>query len=522
MDTSIPQAVLRSIDPRTCATLMEAQADTASQIRVKVANARTAFDHWRQVPLSSRLAIIKRIHDRLALDAEGVAKVLSTETGRPLQESLGAEVLPTLKGLEFLCRQAPCVLKTQRLCGSKAKSFAEPYGVIGVIGTWNYPLFLNLITLCQALASGNTVVWKPSELALASAVRIKELLTAAEMPVGVLEIIVGDAEAGRLLVRGDCDKYVFTGSLRTGRDILRELSSSGKPAVMELSGNDAFIVCHDTPLELAARSAVWGRISNAGQSCIAPQRFYVARAVYGAFVRHVKENLECLQEHERTPLRTAVARERCHHLVRKAIEQGACLMHGGCYDSKAPGFFYEPTLLTECDDTMEVMAEDLFGPVISVCPVADEDEAVSRANANPLALGASVWTCDLQLGSSLANRLRVGLVSVNDILLDGARPEIPFGGMRGSGFGKQRGSQGLEEFVVQKVISLHLPDGARRHLFPYIAETVEILRIMAQMRLPDGWKAWPSLVSAALRWQRRSRHQQADFSADFNEAKQCK
>ena len=375
--------------------------------------------------------------------------------------------------------------------------------MVGILGTWNYPLFLNLVSICQALAAGNTVVWKPSELALSSALEIQRLLTAAGFAPGVVAIAFGDAETGRALTQADCDKYVFTGGVQTGRAILAELARFGKPSVMELSGNDAFLVCSDAPLELAARSAVWGRVSNAGQSCVAPQRFYVVRSVYEPFLRRVKAHLQRLRQEELTPLRTAAARQRCHRLVRDAIEQGARLLHGGDFDSEQPGFFYTPTLLADCEDGMAVMHEDLFGPVIAVCPVEDEREAVERANADPLALGASVWTRDLRRGALLASQLRVGLVSVNEALLDAADPAIPFGGMRASGFGKQRAAQGLEEFVVRKVVALHAPGGARRHLFPYFPAACDLLRAAARLRGTRGWRAMPALIRAALAWQRQ-------------------
>ncbi|MCW3054722.1 MAG: NAD-dependent aldehyde dehydrogenase, partial [Chthonomonadales bacterium] len=485
---------LVSRHPATGETLLEIRADSEEEVEAKVASAKEAAEVWRATPLSDRLTRIRRLHDALARSAEQIAQTLSAETGRPLQESFGAEVIPTLRGLDYLCRQAPSLLKPTRPAGQRTWMLPEPYGVIGIIGTWNYPLFLNVVPLCQALAAGNAVVWKPSELAILCARETQRLLESIGLPPGVVEVIYGGAGAGRALTQAECDKYLFTGGVQTGRTILAELARSGKPSVMELSGNDACIVCADAPLELAARSAVWARISNAGQSCIAPQRFYVDQRVYGPFLQQVKAQLEALQSHELTPLRTASARDRCHRLVRDAIEHGACLLHGGELNPEAPGSFYPPTLLAECEDRFAVMAEDLFGPVIAVCPVRDDQEAVARANANPMALGASVWTEDRRRGELLATQLRVGLVSVNSVLLDAAHPAVSFGGVRASGFGKQRGAQGLEEFVVRKVVVLHRQGGTPRHLFPYLPAAVPLLLATARMRLPGGWRAVRELV----------------------------
>lgn len=495
------QKMLRAINPATGGLLLELRAESAEEVEAHVQRAGHAGETWSRTPLKERLEPIRRLYQILGEQGEPMAQALSVETGRPLQETWGAEILPTLLGLEFLLKRAAAVLNPIRLPARGAQAFAEPHGVIGLIGTWNYPLFLNLVSLCQALAAGNTVVWKPSELALYSARAIQDLLHAADFPPGVVEIAYGDAATGKALTQADCDLYVFTGGMQTGRAILAELAQTGKPSLMELSGNDAFLVCADAPLELAARSAVWGRLCNGGQSCIAPQRFYVARSVYAPFLAQVKSLLEAIQPGEMTPLRTAAARERCQRLVCDAIEAGARLLHGGEYDPAQPGFYFAPTLLADCHDRMAVMAEDLFGPVLAVCPVDSKEEAVTRANADPMGLGASVWTSDLHKGQAIAARLQVGQVSINETVLDAAHPALPFGGRKASGFGKLRGEAGLEAFVVRKVVAAHSPHGARRHLFPYLPSGVEILRSVARLKT-DGWSALPSLIRAGLAWNR--------------------
>src|SRR5579871_5935013 len=238
MNCLFPSNFLVSLSPVTGAVLTEVQTDSPPEVMAKVARARRAAERWRATPLKHRLATLHRLHHALAREPERIAQTLSAEIGRPLQESLGAEVLPTLQGLEFLCRKAPFLLKPTRLARPRGGMVSEPYGVIGLIGTWNYPLFLNLIPLCQALAAGNAVVWKPSELAIWSAQQTQRLLEEADLPPGVIEVVYGGAEVGRTLTQANCDKYVFTGSVSTGRAILAELARSGKPAVMELYGND--------------------------------------------------------------------------------------------------------------------------------------------------------------------------------------------------------------------------------------------------------------------------------------------
>lgn len=456
--------------------------------------------------MQERCAALRRWRERLAADADGMAALVTTEIGKPLQESLGADLLPSLTAIRWLERETASHLRPRRVGG--AQLTAEPYGVVGVIGTWNYPLLLNVAPIAWALAAGNAVVFKPSELATASALRLTTHADAVGLPVVT---VTGGGETGQALCRAGVDKLAFTGGVRTGRAILAELAASNTPAVMELSGNDAFVVCADADVAPAARSAVWGRVCNAGQSCIAPQRFYVVRERVSAFLEACQHEMESLRPGlDYGPMRTDPLRDAAHRLVWQAIAQGAELRAGGRYLTEKPGFYYAPTLLAKCTDEMPIVAQDFFGPVLTVCTVHDADEAIQRINANDMALGASLWTRDVRQGRALAARLRVGLAAINqDTLLLGANPALPFGGLRGSGFGKQRGAAGLEEFVNWKVTAAGASGGERRHLFPYRPATLPILRgLLAFQNAPTlraRLKALRQLARAAADYQQQNR-----------------
>lgn len=478
----------------TFAVMGQIDADSAVQ------QAREAASHWAVMTAPRRCAPLQRLHAALAAHAAALTAMLCRETGKPIQDAYGAELIPILSALEWLIRRAPGHLSRQAIQGVRHASRApQPYGVIGVIGTWNYPLFLDLCPIAWALAAGNTVVWKPSELATATATIIHDRLQEAGLPV---RLLTGDGGTGRALCRAGIDKLVFTGGISTGRSILAQLAEFGTPSVMELSGNDAMIVCPDADVSLAARSAAWGRCCNAGQSCVAPQRIYVAHEIVEPFLRECERVMDHLVAgRDFGPLRTPGLRERAHLLVQDAVKAGACLRRGGTFLPDQPGNWYRPTLLSACRDGMAVMAEDFFGPVLPICAVASEREAIERTDANRMALGASIWTRNLRRGREIAEDLRVGVAAVNtDTLLLAADPRLPFGGMAASGFGMQHGAAGLNEFVQWKTVAVSGTGGTRRHLFPYRSATLPILRGTVQFRsartLAAKWYAVRSLIRA--------------------------
>jgi acyl-CoA reductase-like NAD-dependent aldehyde dehydrogenase len=498
-----------SLNPATGEVIGSYPQTDSETIRACVQAARSAGQDWAALPVMKRLEPLRRLCELLSVHSAAVAKAISAEIGKPLQESLGAEVLPSVEALRWLQKNAPRLLQPIQ---QKSRTVTrEPYGVVGVIGTWNYPLYLDLTTIAWAIAAGNTVVWKPSELASGVACVLYQLFQESGLPEGVVILATGDGRAGRALAQSGCDKIAFIGSVQTGQQILSELSRLGIPSVMELSGNDAFIVLEDAPLDLAAQSAVWGRVCNTGQSCVAPQRFYVTTAVYEEFLNRTLTHLRRLRigmGEEVGPLRSFRLRQIVESLVQDAVDRGARLLAGGFSLNDRPGFFYAPTLLADCRDDMPVMRESFFGPVIAVCRVEDEREAVRCANADLMGLAASVWTQNEARGRRIARQIRAGLVSINDTLLDAGDPSVGFGGFGRSGFGKMRGEAGLREMYIEKVVSSRPVRGARRHLFPYRETTLPLLTALIGWKARQGearLRALLDLIIAAKNWNQGER-----------------
>lgn len=510
-----------SFNPATGELLGIYPVTEGEEVCCRVEQARDAQREWKQWKLKERLAVVRRLRERLAYEADSLAAAITQEIGKPYQESLGAEVLPSVTALKWLERHVPRVLAPERVRGAMTRGGTlthEPLGVIGIIGTWNYPLFLNLTPLVWALAAGNAVVWKPSELGTGVALRFQEILESVlrecHCPPGLVTLVTGDGTTGRALVQAGCAKIAFVGSMTTGQAILAELAKTATPSVMELSGNDPFFVFADADIELAARSAVWGRVSNAGQSCVAPQRFYVETAVYAEFLRAAERHLSVLRPGtgvepgwEYGPLRTEALRGQVHRYVTEAVTQGATLVCGGhCLDRS--GFFYAPTLLADCREEMAVMRESFFGPVLAVCPTHDILATIARMDEGGCALGASVWTDCREHFDRVQEYIRCGVLNGNDVLLSAGDAAIPFGGQGASGFGKMRGAAGLREFTSEKVNVWTKPGGARRHLFPYLAPTSALLGGVIRLLGGGGWQRFHALtdvIRAAQAWEKESR-----------------
>lgn len=471
---------------------------------------------WARKPIRTRRRVLRALHAALASHAESLAETIARETGKPIVETYGAEILPTLRQLEWLDRHAERLLAPEALQRFPRRRTLEylPHGVIGVISPWNYPLFLTLPTLAAALVAGNTVLWKPSELALATAHATLALFQKSGIA-NLVQMAGGGADVGAAALRSGCDKYVFVGSSETGRRVLETLGSQIKPAVAELSGVDPMVVCEDADLELAVRAAVWARVCNAGQTCMAPRRIFVQQQIYEPFLERARRHLRSLRlgdpldpQTEVGPLRTERALLEAEHAIDDALVQGARLLCGG-REVLGSGYYFEPALLADCDELMEVFRRDLFAPILAVAPFTSDDEVVHSANEAPGLLTASVWSRNRRRACRVASGIRAGVVSINDLVLPGAEPDVPFGGHGRSGYGRMRGAAGLREMVQPRVLDGGPPSiWPRMHLYPYLDGTADILRAMTHWRSSSGWgrlKAARQFTTAAAQFQRRGR-----------------
>lgn len=423
----------------------------SSDVAELVQRARRAQSGWAALDWSERSRRILAVRSRFAQAAPELADAASAETGKPATDAL-FEVAAGCLMLGWVARHArrhlaPRRVPTGAIALKRARVEYAPLGVIGVIAPWNYPVGIPMQSLPYAVAAGNAVVFKPSELTPATG----RLIARCFEPLGedVVVLAEGDGAVGAALVTSGIDKLVFTGGPATARRILAAAAEPMVPVVLELGGKDAFIVCDDADLDHAAAAAVGAAFANAGQTCMAAERALVHESVHDAFVDRVVTltgELRVGTGPDATigPVTRPQQLDLVERRIAAAVAAGARLVAGGQRLPGHPGLF-APTVLVDVDPRTELWREESFAPVLSVARVAGDEEAVALANDSAFGLSASVHTRDRARAARVASALEAGGVNVNDAMTGAAIPALPFGGVKHSGFGRLQGPEGLRE-----------------------------------------------------------------------------
>ena len=466
-------------NPATGAEIGRIAATPPDAVAALVDRARAASSAWADRPIVERIEVVRRWWKILAGEAESLAAVIRDEIGKPLPEAQ-MEVTGALDAIRWTVKKARSALADSRIAPGwqrmalmgAARLRWRPLGVVGIVGTWNYPVFLDAPAIAQALVAGNAVAWKPSESAILVADRLCETLGRCGLPPGLVAPLFGGPAIGQALIASDLDKAFFTGGTVTGRLVAAGLATRGIPAVAELSGFDPAIVLPDAPLDSTARALTWAAFIGAGQTCVAVKRVYVVGDA-GPLAADLARRAGALRVGDpgggavdMGPMISVAARARVHETILRAIAAGATVLHGA-EPIAGLGAFYRPTVLLARDDAPERVLQGIFGPVVVVRGVEDDDEAVAAANGTGFGLAASVWGRERARARAVAARLRAGTVSINDAVTPTGLASAPFGGTKMSGFGRVRGVLGLREFASPQVAHQRGPGGFRPHLFPY-------------------------------------------------------
>ena len=457
--------MLETVNPATGEVLATFPVHGRREVDAAVAAAREAASWWAGLGWSGRRARMLAWKSYLVRYMGRLAQLMHEETGKPLDDAK-LEIILAVLHIDWAAKHARRVLRPRRVrSGLLALNQAStleylPLGVVGVIGPWNYPVFTPVGSIAYALAAGNAVVFKPSELTPATGTWLVRSFGEALGVFGssqpVLQLVTGPGSTGEALARSGVSKLAFTGSTATARKVMAAAADTLTPVLAECGGKDALLVGADADLDAAADAAAWGAMSNAGQTCVGIERVYVADAVYHSFLERLTQRVSGLRpgddpEAAYGPMTLPSQTEVVAKHVADALARGGRAVVGGPDAVSAP--YVRPIVLADVPEQSIAVQDETFGPTVTVTKVADMAEAVARANANRYALGSAVFAGNAKKAMAVARMLRSGMTSINSVVAFALVPGLPFGGVGDSGFGRIHGPDGLREFTRPKAIT---------------------------------------------------------------------
>lgn len=481
-------------NPSTGAPIRTVPAMTADEVARLVVAARAAQPAWAELGFGGRGRYLRRMQKWILSNSDRITRTIHEENGKSVDEAT-IEVMYGAVASAFWAKNAGRYLADEKITsrspfvlGRKLKIRFEPVGVVGVIGPWNNPLINNFGDVIPALAAGNTVVLKPSEITPLTSLLMAEMAETIGLPDGVFAVATGAGETGAALV-DLVDGLMFTGSTRTGKRVAARCGERLIPVSLELGGKDPVIVLADADLERAVNVTLFSALHNSGQTCTSSERVYVEAPVYDEFVAMITDRFRALRVGESTGLGTSDSGSLTFppqldvvtSHIEDALAKGAKALTGGSV-RPGPGRFVEPTLLVDVTQDMDCMQQETFGPTLPILKVADADEAVRLANDSAYGLQAAVYTRDLARGEAIARRLQAGTVTVNDALANYMALELPMGGWKDSGLGARHGVEGIRKYTKRQSI-LVTRFGMRNELhgMPFRARNYRLLKRLVKV-----------------------------------------
>jgi acyl-CoA reductase-like NAD-dependent aldehyde dehydrogenase len=458
---------LEVINPATQDAVATVPAGTADDVQLAVATAKRAFADWSRTDVEQRATILAKAADLIHAHAKALAQTLTAEQGKPVAEAIG-EVNHLAHGVRFYAEAATKVRGAyQELPSTMGTSYGmvirRPMGVCAAITPYNFPLTLLGTKVAPALACGNTVVAKPAATTPLATLEVARLFAEAGVPDGVLNVVTGrGSEIGDALVsHPDVRRVAFTGSTPVGRHIAGVAGPDLKRLSLELGGSDPVIVCADADVEAAVKAVIIGRYWNAGQACLGCKRVFVHDAVHDDFVSQLVDRVGRYEPGDGTvkaekpklrmgPIHTKAGRDELLEQIEDGVAKGGEVLIGGGTAGRDRGWFLAPAVVAEPGADSRLMTEEVFGPVLPVFRYGDFDDAIRRANDTPYGLGSSIWTHDARLIHRAAQEIESGMTWVNQIHF--GYDELPFGGVKASGFGKEHGIEALDSYVELKSV----------------------------------------------------------------------
>ncbi len=446
--------MIQVIEPATEAVLEELPRAGVEEVDAAVENAKRAFPTWRAVTPAERARLLNELADALSEHAEELALLEARNAGKPISDARGEMAMVVATFRYYAGAPERLLGDTIPVAGGQAFTVREPLGTVALIVPWNFPLTIASWKLAPALAAGNTVVLKPAELTPLTALRFAEIALNAGIPEGVVNVVAGPGSVcGRRLVEHpDVSKIAFTGSTEVGRSIAAGAAATIKRVTLELGGKSPNLVFADADIDAAAAAAPMAVFGNAGQDCCARSRILVQRSILDEFMVALERAVESITVgdplDERTqmgPLISATQRE----TVSSFLDDGAPVAIRG-HAPEGPGYWFAPAVLCPVDPTSRAAREEIFGPVATVIPFADEEDAVHLANDTIYGLSGSIWTRDGARALRVARAMNAGVLSINSNT--SVRVATPFGGFKQSGYGRELGPHALDAYTEVKSI----------------------------------------------------------------------
>jgi acyl-CoA reductase-like NAD-dependent aldehyde dehydrogenase len=482
-------------NPATGAVIRTVPVTSPAEVRELAARARAAQPAWEALGFEGRGRILRRAQKWVVDNRDRVVETIVSETGKTHEDALLAEIGYAAAAFGFWAKHAPGYLADEKVrsanpfvAGRKLVVRYAPLGLVGVIGPWNYPLSNSFGDCIPAMAAGNAVILKPSEITPLTSLLMAGAMRECGLPEGVCQVATGAAETGEALI-DEVDMVMFTGSTATGRKVMERAARTLTPVSLELGGKDPMIVLADADLERASNAAAYYAMQNGGQTCISVERLYVEAPVYDDFVDRVSRKVRALRQGvpggpgsvDVGAMTLAPQLEIVSRHVDAAREAGATALVGGRRVEGA-GRFYEPTVLVDVDHSMACMTEETFGPTLPVMKVRDAEEGIRLANDSQYGLQASVWTKDTAKGERLARMIEAGVVTVNDAQINYVALELPMGGWKDSGLGSRHGADGIRKYTKrQALLVTRFAPKRDLHMFPYKARTTKLIERLLRL-----------------------------------------
>ncbi|HZN53721.1 MAG TPA: aldehyde dehydrogenase family protein [Candidatus Polarisedimenticolaceae bacterium] len=496
-------ARIADINPSTGEVFAWIACADRAEIDQAVEAATFASKLWRGAPYEERARRLGRLAQRLHEEAESIASLIALEQGKPYAEALALEVLPALDHIQFLSRHAreltlgePIEPRHPLWSHKRALYLYDPIGVVVLVTSSSLPFAQPLIQTASALAMGNAVILKPSELTPLTALRVGELCGEAGFPAGLVNVVPASPEDTLHLVAHDqVDKVFVTGAHETGQSIMSAAAAAPRPVVLSLGGKHPSIVAGDADVDRAARGIVWGAFANAGQNCGAVERVYVEERIATRFVDALLSAVDAVrtgdplaQDSDLGPLISEARRQTVHEHVGEAVLFGARLLRGG-QPAEGPGYFYPPTVVLDPPDGCRLLQEETLGPVIPVVTVESVERAIQRANDSAFALTASGWTRSEGTAERMMVGLQAGVVTINDVLYAYGEPAATWSGFKRSGQGASHGLAGLKEMSRRRFVSFDAqPLGAPVFAYPYGSAAGKLVAsVVDTLHAPARW-----------------------------------